>query len=134
MRNNLLIIGLISLFLISGCSYFRENYRHTNFKMSNGTEIKNMVFFESTFPLSARTLMAYANDYPGKGKECDDPEFLVFSKQLWTDIVMQHDVSNLSYGQLRLLKSQTASTPTYCAHNYTKGTDGIWTLTSSSSN
>ncbi len=123
------ILLIISLLFLTSCSYFRENYRETNFKMENGT-VLHLVMFESTVPLTERSLVVYGNGHPMFGKECEEPEFKSFSNQLWSEIVKQNDLSQLKSGQLRFLQSQTQATPTFCNYYYSKNKNGEWTLES----
>lgn len=123
------ILLIISLLFLTSCSYFRENYRETNFKMENGT-VLHLIMFESTVPLTERSLVVYANGHPMFGKECEEPEFKSFSNQLWSEIVKQNNLSQLKSGQLRFLQNQTQAKPTFCNYYYSKNQNGEWTLES----
>lgn len=127
MKKTLLVISLLSLTFINSCSYFRENYREVNFKMVDGTALP-LIIFESTIPLTVRSLVVYVNDYPAKGAECQSLELKEFSGKLWADIVKQNDVSKLDFAQMRLLQKQTESTPTFCIQDFSKDSSGHWAM------
>lgn len=119
MKNSLFIISL--LFLTS-CSYFRENYRETNFKMKSGTAIR-LIIFESTSPFRENYLVVYANDYPLKGRDCEDIELKNFSRELWAELAGREDLSKLKSGSLTLLKRQLETKPENCRFTYSKRGD-----------
>lgn len=121
------ILLILSLMFLTSCSYFRENYREVNFKMENETVI-HLIIFESTVPLSERSLVVYGNEYPLKGRDCEDSELKAFSNKLWSEIAEQNDLSKLNSGTMHLLQKQTESMPTYCSYNYSKGNNGEWTM------
>lgn len=123
------ILLIISLLFLTSCSYFRENYRESNFKMENGT-VLHLIMFESTVPLSERSLVVYGNGHPMYGKECEDPEFKNFSNQLWSEIVKQNDLSHLNAGMLTFVQGQNGVTPIFCNFRYSKNKNGEWIMDS----
>lgn len=119
-----ILVTLSLLFLIS-CGLFTENHRSVKYNLANGNEII-LTMFEVKYPLLEKSLFAYVNDYPLKGRNCEDFELKNFSSKLWSEIAKRNNLLEINSGTMHLLKKQGQATPEYCGYAFSREGNGEW--------
>lgn len=118
---------ILSLLLLTSCSYFNENFKYPNYTLESGEKVHLIMFERKEFFGEKRYLYVSGNDYNLKGRECVDEELKNFSNELWAKIADQNDLSEIKLGTISLIRRmKSEAMPEFCRYVYTRKENGEW--------